>query len=294
LSEVEAEALRQGSVGYVHGYSEREAQRLLDQAYSVRDLLHNDSRFPVGSRVLELGCGIGAQTVTLASNSPGALFLSCDVATGSLEIAAERTQGLGLDNVCLLCADLYELPFASTTFDSVFICHVLEHLKDPAGALRSLLRVVQPGGSVTVIEGDHGSCYFHPTSDEAIQAWRCLIRVQAGLGGDSLIGRRLYSVMTEAGGVDPVVSPRMVYADRSRPEVMDAFVAKTIIPMVEGVEEEALDRGYMTASAWKKGLDDLRGIVLSDVGVFCYTFFKAVATVGPRSALKELSGNPNE
>ena len=275
-----AEALRQGGAGYVHGYSEREAQRLLDQAYSVRDLLHHDSSFPAGSRVLEPGCGIGAQTVTLASISPGALFVSCDVAMGSLEMAAERIQGLGLRNVCLVRADLHEFPFVSRTFDGVFICHLLEHLEDPVGALRSLLRVVRPGGSVTVIEGDHGSCYFHPTSDEAVQAWRCLVRVQADLGGDSLIGRRLYSVMTEAGGADPVVSPRMVYADRNRPEVMDAFVAKTIIPMVEGVEEEALDRGYITASVWRKGLDDLRAIVSSDVGVFCYTFFKAVATVG--------------
>lgn len=278
---MEAEALLQGRVGYVHGYSQREAQRLLDQAYSVRDLLHRDSRFPAGSRVLEPGCGIGAQTVTLASNSPGAFFVSCDVAIDSLEMAAERTVGLGLNNVRFLCTDLFELPFAPTTFDGMFICHVLEHLQDPVGALRLLFRVVRPGGSVTVIEGDHGSCYFHPTSDEAVQAWRCLIRVQADLGGDSLIGRRLYSVMTEAGGVDPVVSPRMVYADRSRPEVMDAFVAKTIIPMVEGVEEEALDRGYITPSAWEKGLDDLRAIVSSDEGVFCYTFFKAVATVGP-------------
>ncbi len=254
---LEAEALGRAGMSYVHGYSEREAHRLLDQAHSVRDLFHHDTSFPVGSRILEPGCGTGAQTVTLASNSPGALFVSCDVATGSLEMAAERRRELGLDNVCLLHADLYELPFASTTFDGVFICHVLEHLKDAVEALRSVLQVVRPGGSVTVIEGDHGSCYFHPTGDEAVQAWRCLIRVQADLGGDSLIGRRLYSVMTEAGVVDPVVSPRMVCADRSRPEVMDAFVAKTIIPMVEGVEEEALDRGYITASTWKKGLEDL-------------------------------------
>jgi SAM-dependent methyltransferase len=272
--------LRQDRAGYVHGYSEREAQRLLDQACSVRDLLHHDSLFPVGSRVLEPGCGIGAQTVTLASNSPGALFVSCDVAGASLEKAAQRTRGLGLDNVRLLRADLYAPPFPAATFDSVFICHVLEHLRDPVGALRLLLRVVRPGGTATVIEGDHGSCYFHPTSDEAVEAWRCLIRVQADLGGDSLIGRRLYSVMIEAGGVDPIVSPRLVYADRSRPAVMDAFVGRTIIPMVEGVKEQALERGYITPAAWKKGLHDLRSIVASDVGVFSYTFFKVVATVG--------------
>jgi hypothetical protein len=153
-------------------------------------------------------------------------------------------------------------------------------MQDPVAALRSLLKVVRLGGSVTVIEGDHGSCYFHPTTDEAVQAWRCLIQVQADLGGDSLIGRRLHAVMTEAGVRDPVVSPRMVYADRSRPEVMDVFVAKTIIPMVEGVKQQALDRGYITSPTWEKGLADLRHIVSSDSGVFCYTFFKGVATVG--------------
>ncbi len=272
-------ALRQHGVGYVHGYSEREAQRLLDQADSVRRLLHHDTRYSAGSRVLEPGCGIGAQTATLAANSPDALFVSCDIATGSLELAGERLRKLGLKNVRPLCADLYDLPVAAKTFDHVFVCHVLEHLREPVKALRTLMENVRPGGTVTAIKGDHGSCYFHPTSDEALQSWRCLIQVQSDLGGDSLIGRRLYSLLTEAGGVDPVVSPRMVYADHSRPEVMDAFVAKTIVPMVEGVREEALDRGYITPAAWDKGLADLRAIVASDEGVFCYTFFKAVAAV---------------
>jgi len=272
--------LRRDRAGYVHGYSNREAQRLLDQAASVRDLLHHDSRFPPGALILEPGCGIGAQTVTLADNSREATFVSCDIARASLDGAARRIRERGLGNAHLVRADLYELPFAPSTFDGAFVCHVLEHQRDPVGALSALMKVVRPAGSVTVIEGDHGSCYFHPTSDEAVQAWRCLIRAQAELGGDSLIGRRLHAIVTEAGGRDAVVSPRMVYADRSRPAVMDAFVAKTIIPMVEGVQAQALDRGYIEPSAWEKGLADLREIVSSDAGVFCYTFFKAVATVG--------------
>jgi hypothetical protein len=60
---------------------------------------------------------------------------------------------------------------------------------------------------------------------------------------------------------------------------MNAFVAKTIVPMVEGVEEEAIRRGYMSPSSWAKGIADLRAIVSSEVGAFCYTFFKAVARV---------------
>ncbi|MEM6336157.1 MAG: SAM-dependent methyltransferase, partial [Bacteroidota bacterium] len=52
---------------YVHGYDPRENERLDDQAGTLVDLLHGDTRYPDGSTVLEAGCGVGSQTVTLAS-----------------------------------------------------------------------------------------------------------------------------------------------------------------------------------------------------------------------------------
>ena len=48
---------------YVHGYTEREAERLHDQAATLADLLHDDTSYPEGAAVLEAGCGVGAQTV---------------------------------------------------------------------------------------------------------------------------------------------------------------------------------------------------------------------------------------
>jgi ubiquinone/menaquinone biosynthesis C-methylase UbiE len=58
---------------YVHGYDPRENLRLRDQASTLVELLHSDTVYPAGSSVLEAGCGVGAQTITLASNSPKAL-----------------------------------------------------------------------------------------------------------------------------------------------------------------------------------------------------------------------------
>lgn len=69
---------------YVHGYSKREGERLRDQAETLTELLHGDTRYPAGSLVLEAGCGVGAQTVTLAANSPQAQFVSIDVSPVSL------------------------------------------------------------------------------------------------------------------------------------------------------------------------------------------------------------------
>ncbi|WP_207419866.1 class I SAM-dependent methyltransferase [Roseomonas haemaphysalidis] len=54
------------------------------------------------------------------------------------------------------------MPFGDASFDHVFVCFVLEHLADPAAALGELQRVLRPGGSLTVIEGDHGSTLTPP------------------------------------------------------------------------------------------------------------------------------------
>ena len=69
---------------YVHGYTDRESQRLTDQANTLTDLLHHDTVYEPGARVLEAGCGVGAQTVILARQSPEASFVSIDISTESL------------------------------------------------------------------------------------------------------------------------------------------------------------------------------------------------------------------
>ena len=262
---------------YVHGYSEREAERLADQAGAVRDLIHYDTGYPPGSLVLEAGCGVGAQTVTIAAKSPGARFVSIDISDESLAAAKAAVISEQLTNVTFERADVHRLPYSEGAFDHVFVCYLLEHLSDVGGALASLKRVLKPGGTITVIEGDHGSCYFHPETKAALRAWRCLIEVQARLGGDSLIGRRLFPVLVEAGFRDVRVSPRMVYCDRSRPGLVDAFVRKTIIAMVEGVKDKALAMGLTDEAAWRQGTSDLNAVADSPSGTFCYTFFKAVA-----------------
>lgn len=261
---------------YVHGYSPREAQRLSDQAGTLAGLLHAGTAFPAGSTVLEAGCGVGCQTILLAQSSPQAAITSVDISADSLAQARRAVEGAGHANVSFLQADLYGLPWADQSFDHVFVCFVLEHLTRPLDALAELRRVLKTGGTMTVIEGDHGSCYFHPETSEAVAAWRCLIEVQARLGGDSLIGRRLYPLLKAAGLLEVRVEPRMVYVDASRPELVEGFIRRTIIPMVEGVAAQARDWGLIDPATWEQGLADLHATAAPE-GSFCYTFFKAQA-----------------
>ena len=260
---------------YVHGYDPRENERLRDQAGTLVELLHHDTAYPGGSVVLEAGCGVGAQTIPLASRSPGAAFTSVDISADSIAEARRRTERAGLTNVEFREADILRLPFDAESFDHVFVCFVLEHLSRPVEALRALAGLLKPGGTVTVIEGDHGSAYFHPDSAAAHAAIRCQIELQSRGGGNSLIGRELYPLMVDAGLAEVRVSPRMVYVDASRPELVDGFTRKTFTAMIEGVREPALAAGLIEAATFDAGVQALHRTTETD-GTFSYTFFKGL------------------
>jgi SAM-dependent methyltransferase len=265
------------TVGYVHGYSPHEARRLGDQADTLAALLHAGTSYPAGSRVLEVGCGVGAQTVHLVSASPGARIAAVDVAGDSLAQARARVAAQHRPAaVAWSRADLFGLPFADAAFDHLFVCFVLEHLPDPLRALAGLRRLLRPGGSITVIEGDHGSAFFHPDSAYARASIGCQVRLQSAAGGNALIGRQLQPLLTAAGYRDVAVSPRTVYADQTRPALVEGFTRNTFTAMIEAVRDDALAAGLTTRAEWDRGIADLRRTA-DDGGTFHYTFFKAVA-----------------
>jgi len=225
--------------------------------------------------VLEAGCGVGAQTTTLARNSPGARIVSVDISADSLAAAKARVEAAGLGNVRFQQADVFALPFERESFDHVFVCFLLEHLSRPLEALARLKEVLKPGGTITVIEGDHGSAYFHPDSEAAHAAIRCQVELQRAGGGNANIGRELFPLLQQAAFQGVLVSPRMVYVDSSRPQLVDLFTRKTFTAMIEGVREPAIKAGMMTPEAFDAGIRALYRTAEAD-GVFCYTFFKAL------------------
>jgi SAM-dependent methyltransferase len=269
------------SRAYVHGYDPRESERLHDQAGTLVELLHGDTAYPAGARVLEAGCGVGAQTVTLAERSPHAHFVSVDLSAESAAEAERRVRAAGHTNVEFAQGDLFALPFEPGSFDHVFVCFVLEHLAEPVEALAALKRLLKPGGTITVIEGDHGSAYFHPDSAAAGEAIQCQVTLQREAGGNSLIGRQVYPLLLGAGFEDVGVSPRMVYVDSSRPELVEGFTRRTFTAMIEGVREFAIAAELITRERFEEGIRDLYRTA-EDGGTFCYTFFKGVGTNQPR------------
>ena len=242
---------------YIHGYDSRENVRLQDQASTLVDLLHADTHFPAGSKVLEAGCGVGAQTITLARNSPEADITSIDISAESVAEAKKKVESAGFTNVHFQQSDIFDLPFEPQSFDHVFVCFVLEHLANPTDALIALKKLIKPGGTITVIEGDHGSTFFHPDSLYAHKAIQCQIDLQKRSGGNANIGRQLFPLLNSAEFESVRVSPRMVYVDASRPQFIEGFTRNTFTAMIEGIRDAAIDAGMIEPAEIDKGIQDL-------------------------------------
>ena len=60
--------------------------------------------------------------------------------------------------------------------------------------------------------------------------------------------------MVEAGFADVRVSPRMVYVDSSRPELVDGFTRKTFTVMIEGIRDAAIASGLIDAQTFDAGV----------------------------------------
>jgi ubiquinone/menaquinone biosynthesis C-methylase UbiE len=274
---------------YVHGYDQREDIRLQDQASTLVELFHSDTFYPAMSQVLEAGCGVGAQTITLARKSPDAHIISVDISESSVAEAKKKIEEAGFTNVSFQQGDIFKLPFKSESFDHIFVCFVLEHLARPVKALKCLKKLLKIGGTITVIEGDHGSAYFYPDSEAAHKVIQCQVELQKRAGGNANIGRELYPLLNTAGFGSIHVSPRMVYVDSSSPSLVEGFTKNTFTAMIEGIRHSSIEAGLLDERTFDEGIKGLYRTTETD-GVFCYTFFKAIAAK-PHKTVRQSSFN---
>ena len=250
----------------------------MEQSLILEDLLHTGTCYREGSKVLEVGCGVGAQTRILTRRNPGAFFHALDISEESINLARKLASKDNITNVEFIHSDLYEHPLEPESYDHIFVCFVLEHLHAPEDALNIFHKALRKGGTITVIEGDHGSGFWTPETAESRLAWDGLIHSQKELGHDPNIGRRIYPLLLKTGFSVPDVSPRWIYADQSEKELLDGVINHIIVPMVYSAESQVLESKLMDTDTWKRGLQDIEQVSIHPEGTFFYTWFKGVGT----------------
>src|SRR5829696_9469658 len=164
---------------YVHGYGTPEQERLVQQAEHWRHrLIADGTHLEPGTRLLEVGTGVGAVLAVLGQEFPGIRLTGVDIEPRQLEFARGHLQRSGVE-ATLLEADALALPFADEPFDHVWMMWFLEHLPDPPAALREARRVLVPGGRITAIEVDYSTCRAEPSTPGIEALFRAMVQGMA-------------------------------------------------------------------------------------------------------------------
>lgn len=105
-----------------------------------------------GERVLDVGCGTGSLTFTLAKSSALREIAAIDFSPVFVDEAKRRNSD---PRITIQQADACALPFADASFDRALALLVLHFIPETSKALAEMRRVVRPGGVVAAAVWDH-------------------------------------------------------------------------------------------------------------------------------------------
>jgi ubiquinone/menaquinone biosynthesis C-methylase UbiE len=179
----------------------------VDQNYlkTAADLLHpiklrtyEQMQISAGARLLDVGCGSGADTIPLAEKvGAGGRVVGVDNDRNMIVRAASAARGTNAQTqVIHICAEATRLPLRSNYFQASRSERLFQHLPSPELVLGEMVRVTQPGGRVVVLDTDHGT-WSVDTSERDIE--RRITRFKTEyFGHNGYAGRQLYRLFRQA------------------------------------------------------------------------------------------------
>jgi SAM-dependent methyltransferase len=150
---------------------------------------------PANARLLEVGCGSGAITRVLAERAGIAAIVAVDPSPVFLAKACELAAGYR--HVAFQLGDVRALEFEEGVFDGAVAHTCLTHVPGPDQALRELFRVLRPGGTLAVFDGDYASTTLACGDGDPLQS--CADAAMAALVNDRWLARRLPALVRGAG-----------------------------------------------------------------------------------------------
>ena len=128
-------------------------------------------------RVLDLGIGTG---VSLNFYPPHANLVGVDLSGGMLREARKKIREMNLDRAFVFQANALQLPFADSTFDHIFISHVISVVSDPIMLVREAQRVAKPGARIVIVN------HFQSTNRfiALVEKWLCPLCTKLGWRSD--------------------------------------------------------------------------------------------------------------
>jgi len=266
--------------GYLHGYSERERERLHFQARFLEPMVHDRLPYRRRKKLLEVGSGVGAQTEILLRHFPDlhvtGIELNDDQIAEARRFLATVPWATGRFAIVKGNATQIELP--AETFDSAFLCWILEHVGDPLRVLSEVRRMLAPGSPIVVNEVLNATFFVDPYSPETLRYWTAFNEQQIDSGGDPFIGAKLGNLLQSVGLRDVTTEVKTFHLDNRAPAERAEFLAYWTDLLLSGAPA-LLAAGRVSHATVDAMRTELARVARDPNSVFFYSFIQARARV---------------
>ncbi|AAQ61060.1 class I SAM-dependent methyltransferase [Chromobacterium violaceum] len=269
----------QADLPYIHGFSAAEQARLVRQARFSEAMVYRDVDFSGVQKLLEVGCGVGAQTEILLRRFPDVGITGLDFSQRQLAVARQRLQGSPYhDRATLLHMDAEDLDFPPASFDGAFLCWILEHVHSPERVLAEVRRVLKPGARLYATEAMNATFFLAPYSANLQQYWLAFNDHQLSVGGDPFVGAKLGNILMRLGFRHVETKVKTWHLDSREPhrrqQVLDYWAE-----LLLSAADQLIEAGRVDAELVDSMTRELRLLRSNPELVFFYSFMQASAVV---------------
>jgi ubiquinone/menaquinone biosynthesis C-methylase UbiE len=188
---------------YIHGFSSSERPRLVEQADVLAPAVFEGLELGNCETLLELGCGVGAQTRQLLQRWPQLRIHAIDYNPIYLQSAEDYlNKEIAKGHVFITEANSETLPFDDDCFDVALTIWMLAHVQSPDRILAEARRVLRPGGRILLTEVDNSTFGFSPPNAVIEGWWQKFNACQQRGGSDPYIGQSLERIAKDTGFKD--------------------------------------------------------------------------------------------
>lgn len=265
---------------YLHGFSQKEQDRLRQQAAFAEHIVYKDINLSNVKNLLEVGCGVGAQSEILLRRFPKLNLTGIDLNDKQLAAATSHLESLPYaDNrFNLIKMNAESLDFESNSYDAAFLCWVLEHIPRPANVLSEVRRVLSPGSTVYVTEVLNSTFFLDPYSPNIWKFWMAFNDYQYENAGDPFVGAKLGNLLMSLGFRDVQTEVKTWHLDNREPEKRKETIDYWTDLLMSGADK-LINEKVITKGLAENAYKEFKSVASNPNAVFFYSFIQASAKV---------------
>ena len=253
--------MNEDTSGYIHGSTQDERKRLSLLNEILNEACLKELHLKPGESVLDFGCGLGQFTRKMSETvGQRARVVGIERDQNQIEQARNLADSCGeTDLVDFRRGDATAAPLQSSEWGSFNVAHarfLLEHVQDANAVVDQMVRSIRPGGRVIIIDDDHGDFRPWPEPEGFQLIWRAYVGTFEANGCDPYVGRRLVSLLAEAGLV-PARNGGIFFGGCAGDKKFEA-TANNLIAAFLGAKSAMVSRHLLDEETFDACIDALR------------------------------------